>query len=59
MSGLIVVFSAIGGTIGSIITGSVFQAFSGQKAFYFSLLPLSLLLISVIAFNQVNKKVNS
>jgi fucose permease len=49
MSGLIVVFSAIGGTIGSIITGFVFQEFSGQQAFYLSLIPLSLLITSAFS----------
>ncbi len=53
MSGLIVVFSAIGGTIGSVITGFVFQEFSGQQAFYLSLIPLSLLIISAIFMNKL------
>ncbi|MBB4806342.1 fucose permease [Chryseobacterium defluvii] len=53
MSGLIVVFSAIGGTIGSIITGFVFQEFSGQHAFYLSLIPLSLLLVSAIFMSRL------
>jgi len=53
MSGLIVVFSAIGGTVGSIITGFVFQEFSGQQAFYLSLIPLSLLIISAIFMNKL------
>lgn len=54
MSGLIVVFSAIGGTIGSIITGFVFQEFSGQQAFYLSLIPLLMLIISAIFMNKLN-----
>lgn len=53
MAGLIVVFSAIGGTIGSIITGLVFQEFSGQQAFYLSLIPLALLMISAIFMNKL------
>lgn len=53
MSGLIVVFSAIGGTIGSMITGFVFQEFSGQEAFYLSLIPLSLLIVSAIIMNKL------
>jgi len=53
MSGLIVVFSAIGGTIGSIITGFVFQEFSGQQAFYLSLIPLSLLITSAVFMNKL------
>ena len=39
MTGLIVVFSALGGTTGSIITGLVFDTFGGKKAFYFVFLP--------------------
>jgi fucose permease len=45
MSGLIVVFSAIGGTTGSIITGHVFEAYSGTTAFYFSLIPIAVLFV--------------
>lgn len=56
MSGLIVVFSAIGGTIGSMLTGNLFQEFSGQHAFYLSLIPLVLLLGSVLMMNRMNKK---
>ena len=36
MSGLIVVFSAIGGTLGSVITGYLFDEVGGIKTFYFS-----------------------
>jgi hypothetical protein len=50
MAGLIVVFSALGGTTGSIITGSLFEALGGQTAFYFSLLPLLLLLATLHFF---------
>jgi fucose permease len=55
MAGLIVIFSALGGTTGSIITGNIFQAYGGQKAFYFSLVPISLLIILLIAFYRVQK----
>lgn len=47
MTGLIVVFSALGGTTGSMITGLTFARFDGQTAFYLSLVPLSLLLLSL------------
>jgi fucose permease len=56
MSGLIVVFSALGGTTGSIITGHVFDYFSGQTAFYFSLIPMLLLLIALQLFHKTIKK---
>ena len=52
MTGLIVVFSALGGTTGSVITGYVFEHFSGQHAFYLSLVPMSLIFISVIIFKK-------
>jgi fucose permease len=47
MAGLIVVFSALGGTSGSIITGALFEAFDGTTAFYFSLLPIAMILLSL------------
>jgi FHS family glucose/mannose:H+ symporter-like MFS transporter len=56
MAGLIIVFSALGGSLGSVITGHVFQAYGGQKAFYFSLVPIIILLIALIIFNKVQKK---
>lgn len=56
MSGLIVVFSALGGTTGSIITGNVFEHFDGQTAFYMSLIPMTLLLITIWVFNKLQSK---
>ncbi|WP_341205863.1 MFS transporter [uncultured Psychrosphaera sp.] len=50
MTGLIVVFSALGGTTGSVITGFVFEGFGGQTAFYMSLVPMGLLFISLYLF---------
>lgn len=40
MTGLIVVFSALGGTLGSLITGTLFEVLGGSRAFYCSLVPL-------------------
>jgi MFS transporter, FHS family, glucose/mannose:H+ symporter len=56
MSGLIVIFSALGGTTGSIITGNIFEAYGGQTAFYFSLVPIGVLLIVLTMFNRLQKK---
>ena len=55
MSGLIVIFSALGGTTGSIITGFIFQHYGGQTAFYFSLVPISILIICLLVFNSLQK----
>ena len=57
MTGLIVVFSALGGTTGSMVTGYTFANFNGQTAFYLCLLPLSLLLLSVGLFHRQSKLV--
>jgi len=52
MMGLIVVFSALGGTTGSLITGQLFAHFDGSRAFYLLLVPMGLLLGSLIWFNR-------
>lgn len=54
MSGLIVIFSALGGTTGSLITGHIFEAYGGESAFYFSLIPLTLLIVCLIVFNKLS-----
>ena len=52
MAGLIVVFSALGGTSGSIITGYLFEIVGGQTAFYFSLIPIAVILFSLYLFKR-------
>jgi fucose permease len=56
MSGLIVIFSALGGTTGSLITGYIFEHFGGQSAFYFSLIPMTILIICLVIFNRLSEK---
>jgi fucose permease len=56
MSGLIVIFSALGGTTGSIITGHIFQAYGGESAFYFSLIPIAVLIVALFLLNRLQKK---
>lgn len=59
MSGLIVVFSALGGTTGSIITGHIFEAWGGQTAFYFSLAPIAVLLLLLFLFKRLQPSDNA
>ncbi|HLK30254.1 MAG TPA: MFS transporter [Puia sp.] len=60
MSGLIVVFSALGGTLGSVITGFIFQYYGGKTAFYFSLGPMAVLAAALFIFDKIkNKKIMS
>ena len=47
MVGLIVVFSALGGTTGSLIIGRVFDAFEGAQAFYLLLIPIAVVAVSI------------
>ena len=56
MSGLIVIFSALGGTLGSIIIGHIFQRYGGEKAFYFILVPIACLLAALIIFDKRHKQ---
>lgn len=53
MSGLIVVFSALGGTTGSIITGHVFDRYGGPTAFYSSLIPIAILALLLIVYRRM------
>ncbi len=56
MSGLIIIFSALGGTIGSRIVGELFESIGGANAFYFLLIPMSLLIVFVLFIDKLSKK---
>ncbi|BAO76119.1 MFS transporter [Winogradskyella sp. PG-2] len=56
MAGLIVIFSALGGTTGSMITGNIFKIYSGTTAFYFSLIPIVAIFIIIwILYRAISK----
>ncbi len=50
--GLIVVFSALGGTLGSYMTGQLFQHMPGSTAFYFTLVPLALMALALVLLRR-------
>jgi fucose permease len=52
MTGLLVIFSALGGTTGSMVTGYVFGRYDGQFAFYLTLVPIGLMLVGLFFFRQ-------
>lgn len=52
MTGLLVIFSALGGTSGSLITGYVFGNFNGHFAFYLTLVPITLILVTLYFFKR-------
>lgn len=55
MAGLTVVFSALGGTIGSRIVATIFENIDGLTAFYFILIPISVLLGLLVYFHKIIK----
>ena len=56
MTGLIVIFSALGGTLGSRIVGYMFMNLGPQKGFYFTLIPMFLLMIFTFVLYRMFKK---
>ena len=55
MTGLIVLFSATGGTLGSRITAYFFEHLGGG-AFYFTLVPMTLLLLAVFLLKRLTSQ---
>lgn len=56
MSGLIIIFSALGGTAGSRIIGKLFRDVGAESAFLYLLIPLGVLLISLILLRKISIK---
>ncbi len=56
MSGLIIIFSALGGSTGSLIMGRLFEGKGGQTAMYFALIPITILFILLYLFRKQQKK---
>jgi len=53
MTGLIVIFSAIGGTLGSRAIGYLFKNVGADTAFYYTLIPLAALLICLFFLRRL------
>lgn len=53
MVGLIVVFSALGGTTGSLIVGRTFAAIGGAGAFYLLLVPIAGVFLAMTLLNRL------
>lgn len=56
LAGILVFFSAIGGTSGSLIIGYMFDKFGGDKVFYLSLIPMVIILISLFRLNKISNQ---
>lgn len=56
MTGLIVIFSALGGTLGSRIIGYLFKNVGAENAFYYLIVPLVLLFVCVYLLKIITQK---
>jgi len=56
MTGLIVIFSAIGGSIGSVFTGFMFEKNGGLTAFSLGIIPIIILLVMIRIFYSIISK---
>ncbi len=55
LAGILVFFSAVGGTSGSLIIGYMFDRFGGDKVFYLSLIPMAVILVTLLRLNRMVK----
>ena len=53
MTGLIIVFSALGGTTGSFIVGFISRSFSTHDAFFYPLLPMMVLGLLLVPYRRL------
>ncbi len=54
LAGILTFSSAIGGTLGSIIIGNLFDALGGNKVFYLSLVPMTFILVALYFLNKLS-----
>ena len=57
MSGLIIIFSAIGGTLGSRLIGYLFKNVGAASAFTYTLIPMVGLLLALFLLHRLTRKV--
>ena len=56
LAGILTFSSAIGGTLGSIIIGNLFDSLGGNKVFYLSLVPMAFILVALFMLNKLSNK---
>lgn len=56
MTGLIIIFSALGGTTGSFIVGRLTDVFSTHNAFYFPLIPIAVLALMLLPYKRFSDR---
>ncbi len=53
LAGILTFFSAVGGTVGSLLIGNLFDSFGGDKVFYLSLIPFAIMFILFFVINKL------
>ncbi|MDZ4146912.1 MAG: MFS transporter [Flavobacteriaceae bacterium] len=53
LAGILTFFSAVGGTLGSLLIGNLFDSIGGEKVFYLSLIPFGLMFIIFFVINRL------
>jgi FHS family glucose/mannose:H+ symporter-like MFS transporter len=56
LAGILTFVSALGGTLGSVIIGNLFDLLGGNKVFYLSLIPMSIILVTLFFLNRITEK---
>jgi len=59
MTGLIVIFSALGGTLGSRLIGWLFKNMGADQAFYYTLIPMAMLFVTMFLLRRLTKSAES
>lgn len=54
LAGILTFVSAMGGTLGSVIIGNLFDFLGGDKVFYLSLIPMTIILVALIFINKIS-----
>lgn len=59
LAGILTFFSAVGGTLGSLLIGNLFDSLGGDKVFYLSLIPFTIMFIIFFVINRLTKESSS
>lgn len=55
LAGILTFVSALGGTSGSVIIGNLFDMIGGNKVFYLSLIPMTIIFIALFVLNKLTR----
>ncbi|MEZ4874231.1 MAG: MFS transporter, partial [Flavobacteriaceae bacterium] len=58
LAGILTFFSAIGGTLGSLLIGNLFDSFGGDKVFYLSIVPFSCMFIIFFVIHKLTRDIS-